>query len=111
VLIPVSLATMILLDVPVLAALLTFVPLVATLATLAVEAVGLGEFCRSYGYRAGPRDYLRLLVGTFPYHLLLGAAAVRAVLRERRGERGWEKTAHVGAHRTAGAGPATGRAS
>jgi glycosyltransferase XagB len=111
VLIPVSLATMILLDLPVLAALITFVPLVATLATLAVEAAGLGEFCRSYGHRARPLDYLRLLFGTFPYHLLLGAAALRAVLRERRGERGWEKTAHVGAHRTAGAGQASGRAS
>jgi len=111
VLIPVSLATIILLDLPVLAALITFVPLVATLATLAVEAAGLGEFCRSYGHRASLLDYLRLLVGTFPYHLLLGAAAVRAVLRERRGERGWEKTAHVGAHRTAGADPASGRAS
>jgi glycosyltransferase XagB len=109
VLIPVSLVTMILLDLPVLAALITFVPLVATLATLAVEAAGLGEFCRSYGHRARLLDYLRLLVGTFPYHLLLGAAALRAVLRERRGERGWEKTAHVGAHRTAG--QASGRTS
>jgi glycosyltransferase XagB len=111
VLIPASLATMILLDLPVLAALITFVPLVATLATLAVEGAGLGEFCRSYGHRARLLDYLRLLLGTFPYHLLLGAAALRAVLRERRGERGWEKTAHVGAHRTAGAGQASGRAS
>jgi glycosyltransferase XagB len=111
VLIPVSLVTMILLDLPVLAALITFVPLVATLAALAVEAAGLGEFCRSYGHRARLLDYLRLLVGTFPYHLLLGAAALRAVLRERRGERGWEKTAHVGAHRTAGAGQASGRGS
>ena len=111
VLIPISLATMILLDLPVLAALITFVPLVATLAALAVEAAGLGEFCRSYGHRARLLDYLRLLLGTFPYHLLLGAAALRAVLRERRGERGWEKTAHVGAHRTAGAGQVSGRAS
>jgi cellulose synthase/poly-beta-1,6-N-acetylglucosamine synthase-like glycosyltransferase len=101
VLVPVSLATMILLDLPVLAALLTFVPLVPTLAAVAVEAAALGEFCRSYGRRATPLDYLRLLLGTFPYHLLLGAAALRAVLRERRGERGWEKTAHVGAHREA----------
>jgi cellulose synthase/poly-beta-1,6-N-acetylglucosamine synthase-like glycosyltransferase len=101
VLIPVSLATMILLDLPVLAALLTFVPLVPTLAAVAVEAAALGEFCRSYRRRATPLDYLRLLLGTFPYHLLLGAAALRAVLRERRGERGWEKTAHVGAHREA----------
>jgi cellulose synthase/poly-beta-1,6-N-acetylglucosamine synthase-like glycosyltransferase len=110
VLIPVSLATMILLDMPVLAALLTFVPLVPTLATLAVEAAAIGEFCRSYGRRATPLDYLRLLLGTFPYHLLLGAAALRAVLRERRGERGWEKTAHVGAHRQTGAGQAVRRA-
>jgi glycosyltransferase XagB len=101
VLIPVSLATMILLDLPVLAAMITFVPLVPTLAAVAVEAAALGEFCHSYGRRATPLDYLRLLLGTFPYHLLLGAAALRAVLRERRGERGWEKTAHVGAHREA----------
>ena len=76
-----------------------------------MEAAGLGEFCRSYGRRARLLDYLRLLLGTFPYQLLLGAAAVRAVVREQRGERGWEKTAHVGAHRTAGAGQASGRAS
>ena len=107
VLIPLSLATMILLDLPVLAALITFVPLVPTLATLAVEAAGLGEFCRSCGHRARLLDYGRLLLGTFPYHLLLGGAALRAVLRER----GWEKTAHVGAHRTAGGGPASRRAS
>jgi cellulose synthase/poly-beta-1,6-N-acetylglucosamine synthase-like glycosyltransferase len=99
VLIPVSLAMMILLDLPVVVALLTFVPLVPTLATLAVEVAALGEFCRNYQRRARIRDYLRLLLGTFPYHLLLGMAALRAVIRERRGERGWEKTAHVGAHR------------
>jgi glycosyltransferase XagB len=99
VLIPVSLATMILLDLPVVAALLTFVPLVPTLATLAVEVAALGEFCRNYQRRARIRDYLRLLLGALPYHLLLGMAALRAVIREQRGERGWEKTAHVGAHR------------
>ena len=103
VLIPVSLATAILLDLPVLAALLTFVPLVPTLATVMVEGAALGEFCRSYHQRARLIDYLRLLLGLFPYHLLLGMAALRAVLREARGERGWEKTAHVGAHRQPGA--------
>jgi glycosyltransferase XagB len=111
VLIPVSLVTMILLDLPVLAALLTFVPLVPTLATLVIEAAALGEFCRSYHRRATPLDYLRLVLGTFPYNLLLGLAALRAVLREARGERGWEKTAHAGAHRqAAGVGQSTGRA-
>jgi cellulose synthase/poly-beta-1,6-N-acetylglucosamine synthase-like glycosyltransferase len=112
VLIPVSLATMILLDLPVLAALLTFVPVVPTLATLVVETVALGEFCRSYSHRATPLDYLRLWLGVLPYHLMLGVAALRAVLREQRGERGWEKTAHVGAHRDGAAvGQAARRAS
>ena len=111
VLIPVSLVTMILLDLPVLAALVTFVPLVPTLATLVVEAAALGEFCRSYARRARLLDHLRLVLGAFPYNLLLGAAAARAVLRERRGERGWEKTAHAGAHRqAAGVRQSTGRA-
>jgi glycosyltransferase XagB len=99
VLVPLSLAAMILLRVPVLIALITFVPLVPTLMSLVVEMVGLSEFCRTYGTKARLRDYLRLVAGAFPYHLLLSIAALRAVTRELRGERGWEKTAHAGLHR------------
>jgi cellulose synthase/poly-beta-1,6-N-acetylglucosamine synthase-like glycosyltransferase/putative flippase GtrA len=99
-LIPVSLAATVLAKAPVLAALMSFVPLVPVLAVLAMEAVGLGEFCRNYGFRARWRDYLRLVVGTLPYHTLLAFAATRAVARELRGNRSWEKTAHVGAHRS-----------
>jgi glycosyltransferase XagB len=101
-LIPLSFLAMLLLKVPVLAALLTFLPLTPTLVVLIVEVVGFGEFCRDYGCRARPLDYLRLVLGTFLYHVLLAAAAVRAVVREVRGHRGWEKTAHVGAHRSLG---------
>ena len=39
------------------------------------------------------------LLGTPFYQVMLAVAACRAVLREARGERGWEKTAHTGAHR------------
>jgi hypothetical protein len=39
-----------------------------------------------------------LIVGAPLYQVLLGIAAVRAVVREARGQRGWEKTAHTGAH-------------
>jgi hypothetical protein len=96
----VSLAATVLAKAPVLAALMSFVPLVPVLAVLTTEAVGLGEFCRNYGFRARWRDYLRLVLGTLPYHALLAFAATRAVARELRGNRSWEKTAHVGAHRT-----------
>jgi glycosyltransferase XagB len=99
-LIPVSLAATVLAKAPVLAALVSFVPLVPVLGVLATEAVGLGDFCRNYGLRARWRDYLRLVLGTLPYHTLLAFAAIRAVARELRGNRSWEKTAHVGAHRT-----------
>jgi hypothetical protein len=84
----------------VLAALITFIPLVPVLAVLVMEGVGLSELCRNYGFRARLRDYLRLILGTLPYHVLLSVAALRAVLRELRGNCSWEKTAHVGAHRS-----------
>jgi glycosyltransferase XagB len=99
-LIPLSLAATVLAKAPVLAALLSFVPLVPMLAVLTMEVVGLGEFCRNYGFRARLRDYLRLVLGMLPYHTLLAFAATRAVVRELRGNRSWEKTAHVGAHWT-----------
>jgi glycosyltransferase XagB len=98
-LIPLSLIMIILVKIPMLATLISFLPLLPMLAVLVVEIVGLREFCRNYGFRLRWRDYVRLVLGMLPYHLLLAGAAVRAVSRELRGNRGWEKTAHVGAHR------------
>jgi hypothetical protein len=70
---------------------------------VAFELVGLREFCRIYYVRPRLRDYVRLVAGTPFYQLMLAVAACRAVLREARGERGWEKTAHSGAHRNVAA--------
>ena len=100
--IPASIASMLVLEVPVPLALLSFLPAVPTLATLAFEVAGLREFCRLYYRRPRLRDYVRLVLGTFPYQVILAGAAVRAVARELAGERGWETTAHVGAHRHPG---------
>lgn len=99
--IPISLVAMWRLHAPVAVALLSFLPAVPTLATLAFEAAGLREFGRLYYVRPRWTDYLRLVVSTFVYQVVLAAAALRAVGRELRGARGWEKTAHVGAHRGA----------
>jgi cellulose synthase/poly-beta-1,6-N-acetylglucosamine synthase-like glycosyltransferase len=100
VLMPLSLASMFLLKVPVPTALVTFLPLAPTLVTVAVESAALGEFGREFGVRIRLRDQARLLLGTIPYQLLLAAAAVRSVWREGRGQGGWEKTTHTNAHRT-----------
>jgi cellulose synthase/poly-beta-1,6-N-acetylglucosamine synthase-like glycosyltransferase len=99
VLVPLSLASMMLFKAPALFVLFTFVPLVPTVATIAVEIIGLAEFNRMFALKARFRDYLKLVAGAVPYQLLLSVAAIRASVREVRGQRGWEKTEHVGAHR------------
>lgn len=96
--IPVSIALVLFAKVPVIVALATFLPVVPTLITLTVEAAGLGEFGRTYGVKIRLRDYVRLVLGTFPYQVFLAAAAVRAAWRELRGDGSWEKTEHSGAH-------------
>ncbi|WP_253907891.1 glycosyltransferase [Arthrobacter sp. H20] len=99
-LIPVSIVLILTAKVPVGVALITFLPLGPTIVTLAAEAAGLHEFGKLYGRKVRMRDYVRLVLGTFPYQVFLAAAAVRAVWRQIRGENSWEKTEHTGAHRT-----------
>jgi cellulose synthase/poly-beta-1,6-N-acetylglucosamine synthase-like glycosyltransferase len=99
--IPFAVFCAVVLRVPVGVALLSFIPAVPTIAMLVFEVVGLREFCRVYYVRPRLRDYVRLIIGTPVYQVLLAVAALRAVARELRGERGWEKTAHKGAHREA----------
>ncbi|MFA7514154.1 MAG: glycosyltransferase, partial [Mycolicibacterium vanbaalenii] len=101
-LVPVAIACMFVLKVPVPLTLLSFLPLAPTLVTVAVEAAALGEFGKEFGIRIRLWDQVRLVLGAFPYQLLLAAAAVRSVWRELRGQGGWEKTEHVNAHRAGG---------
>jgi ABC-type proline/glycine betaine transport system permease subunit len=95
---PLSILSVFVLHAPLGLALFSFLPAIPTLAIVAVEMAGLGSFCRDYGERPRVVDYARLLIGTIPYQLVLAAAAIRAVVRQSRGNLGWEKTAHVGAH-------------
>lgn len=99
VMIPVSLVLMLFAHVPPAVVLIAFVPLVPTIATLVVEVVALHEFGTTYGRRIRLRDQARLVLGTFPYQVLLAVSALRAVVREVRGDGSWEKTEHVGLHR------------
>ena len=103
VMIPISLVVMFTGKVPTAITLLTFAPLVPTLVTVAVEVAGLDDFARTFGLRARPRDYARLVLGVFPYQVLLAFAALRSVWRALRGQNGWEKTSHANVHRAAGA--------
>jgi cellulose synthase/poly-beta-1,6-N-acetylglucosamine synthase-like glycosyltransferase len=99
IMIPISLALMLFASVPPLVVLIAFVPLVPTIATLTVEVAALHDFGNAYGRRITVRDQVRLVLGTFPYQVLLAVAALRAVWREARGDGSWEKTEHTGLHR------------
>ncbi|WP_367732437.1 glycosyltransferase [Microbacterium sp. LMI1-1-1.1] len=108
-LIPISVAFILLVKVPTPVALITFLPLVPTVITLVAEAAGLTEFGRVYDKKVRVRDYVRLVLGLVPYQIFLAAAAVRSVVRQLRGDGSWEKTEHTGAHREAASEPTTSR--
>jgi cellulose synthase/poly-beta-1,6-N-acetylglucosamine synthase-like glycosyltransferase len=112
-LIPLGVAAALVLDPPAGVAILTFIPVIPTLATLAFEVVGLHDFGRQYDLRIRFLDYLRLIFGALPYQVMLTVAAIRAVVRWRAGRNNWELTEHVGAHLTPAATttPATPAAS
>jgi cellulose synthase/poly-beta-1,6-N-acetylglucosamine synthase-like glycosyltransferase len=96
--VPVSIGAAFFFRAPVLFVLATFLPLIPTIATVAVECAGLRCFGVQFDKKIRVRDYAKLVMGTIPYQLVLSLAAIRATCRELRGRRGWEKTEHVGAH-------------
>ena len=80
-------------ETPALVAALILAPLMLVAVTLVVDAAGLAEMGRTYGIKIRLRDWLRLVLGAVPYLLVLTVAALRALVREVRGARGWEQTA------------------
>lgn len=99
--IPLSIVLILFIKVPTPIALISFLPLAPTLVTIAVEIAGLGEFGRVYSIKPRARDYVRLVLGTFPYQVFLALASVRSVVRQIRGINSWEKTEHSNLHRDA----------
>ena len=100
-LVPISFVTMLWLKAPPQFVMLTLLPLRADPGDDRDRGDRPGEFDRMFDLDVRWRDYVKLVVGAGPYQLVLAVAAIRAAVREVRGERGWEKTEHVGAHRSA----------
>lgn len=96
--IPAGLLAALFLDVPVGIAMITWMPVLPTLAMIVFELVGLHDFGVQYAVRVRLRHYVLLIAGTPIYHMILAMAAVRAVWREYTGRNNWELTSHVGAH-------------
>lgn len=86
--------------------LLAFLPLFLSWLALLIGIVGLHEFGREQQRKVKLRHYAVYTITFLPYQIVLAIASVRAVMREMRGNTGWEKTAHAGAHRVKDPAPA-----
>ena len=96
---PISLAMMVLVKLQVMLAMLTFLPLYIFGLRLCIDIAGLLEFIRVQQRAFSWRTLIVTVVGFFPYQWLLAVAALRAVTRQLRKRTNWEKTAHMGVHR------------
>ncbi len=87
------------LKVPLLVAMVAFLPLYGMVFQFAMTMVGAFIFTREYGLRLPIYMPLVMTVTWLPYQWILGWAALRAGYRELNIHTNWEKTAHSGAHR------------
>jgi cellulose synthase/poly-beta-1,6-N-acetylglucosamine synthase-like glycosyltransferase len=100
--VPISLATVFFLQAPVGVAMITFVPVLLLIANFITTVIGLYEFADAHQLKATPRTVVKMAFTWLPYQIVLSYAALRALRRQLAGQRNWEKTAHVGAHRIDG---------
>ena len=98
--IPVSLWMMLTIKLPVPLAMFLMVPFYFLAAHYFISVVGLYEFAHAHGMHPSLRTPIVMALGYLPYQWVLSFAALRAFFRELRGINNWEKTKHVGAHRS-----------
>jgi cellulose synthase/poly-beta-1,6-N-acetylglucosamine synthase-like glycosyltransferase len=107
---PVALLTAFVLQAPVPVALLSWLPVLLIAAHFLTSVVGLYEFTAAHRLPASRRIVLTMALTWVPYQMVLAYAALRALRRHLMGIGNWEKTAHIGAHRTAPAEEVASRA-
>lgn len=104
--VPFDLAIGLFIKVPMVIAMISWLPAVPALLVLFFEIAALRDFSKEYfgeeradqTHKVRLGSYVKLIIGTPFFQALLMFAALRAVWRELRGDKDWELTAHVGAH-------------
>lgn len=96
---PVSIFLAFVLDLPVLYAMITIVPLLLLVLQLVGYSIGMYEFTKGYGMKFPFWLPFKILYSFYPFQIILGLSALRAVTRLLRGNSSWEKTLHLNAHR------------
>lgn len=97
---PIAVLTALLVDLPLPLVFVSFLPLVPTVITVVFDVLILHEFGKHMRFPIRFLDYLRLVVSTPFYQLLLALASCRAAWKYVSGDFRWEKTGHTGAHLT-----------
>jgi glycosyltransferase XagB len=95
---PVALALALFHKAPVLLTLLATVPLALSGLTVLLDVVLLAQFGQTFGERVRLRDYAGLVLGAYPFQVVLSVAAVWATARFMVGRNDWVKTRHQGVH-------------
>jgi cellulose synthase/poly-beta-1,6-N-acetylglucosamine synthase-like glycosyltransferase len=98
-LLPLSIATILLLKAPIAIAMLMYAPFLPIFVALVTQLIGLREFSRAYQRKARLRHYAFLVAGAPFYQWVLMAAALWAAVQHFQGNTTWHKTAHAGDHR------------
>ena len=104
--VPTGIIIGILVKVPMVIAMISWLPVVPMFLVLAFEIAALRDFGKEYfgkeqpdqSHKVGFGSYLKLIIGMPFFQIVLMFAALRAVWRELRGHKDWELTKHVGAH-------------
>ena len=104
--VPLGIGIMFFAKVPMPVAMISWLPAVPAFLVVFFEVAALRDFGKEYfgdeqpdqSHKVGVGTYLKLIIGTPFYQVLLMFAALRASWREFRGRKEWELTKHVGAH-------------
>lgn len=96
---PIALYTFFVLKAPVGLVMLMYLPFVPITISQVMQIVGLREFGQMYGQKVRLRHYIYLVLGAYPYQVVLMIAAVIAVVRHVTRRTNWHKTHHENQHR------------
>jgi cellulose synthase/poly-beta-1,6-N-acetylglucosamine synthase-like glycosyltransferase/putative flippase GtrA len=105
-LIPVAIAAVFILKMPIGLTMFMFAPLIPMGLTIVSMLAGVRRFGRDYGQKVRLRHYASILFLTPVYQVILAMAAVVGVIKYLRRDKGWYKTARMNEHRAPGAAPA-----
>ena len=100
ILIPVAIIMFFFVKFPLWLAMLTFIPLYCFVLGVFLDLAGLHEFLKAHNRKWKWGESIILVLAFFPYQWILSIAALRAVYRAIKGTSNWEKTVHIGQHRS-----------